>query len=344
MDLVRVFFSLKGRINRKTYWLAMMVLVVLIVISIMMEKSIEETLQRLGVIMYLVLVWPLIAVGVKRGHDLNMSGWWFLINIIPFGTLLIISAHGFVSGTKGPNRYGFQPKGDIHAIPKDQESAEQYDPRINEKFPSYLPSQIRDLISMFAKIAKSDGAVSKSELTMVDNFFQRVLKFTSDEREEAVKIFNKAKFSPVVYEVYASGFYDHYRNNISLLKFVLDFLYALAWADGQLSSEGEILISQTIEIFGVEHEAFSSHRQKREESHEHRVRRNKESYYAEILGLKGKFKPEELKTSYRNLAMQYHPDKVSHLGPKLKQVADEEMKKINEAYSYFAGAKREPGN
>ena len=33
--------------------------------------------------------------------------------------------------------------------------------------------------------------------------------------------------------------------------------------------------------------------------------------------------------------MQYHADKVNHLGEKLRKVAEEEMKKINEAHNYF---------
>ena len=32
---------------------------------------------------------------------------------------------------------------------------------------------------------------------------------------------------------------------------------------------------------------------------------------------------------------EYHPDKVSKLGSKLKKVAEEESKKINEAFEYF---------
>jgi DnaJ like chaperone protein len=33
--------------------------------------------------------------------------------------------------------------------------------------------------------------------------------------------------------------------------------------------------------------------------------------------------------------MQYHPDRVAHLGPKLREVAEHEMKEINEAYDFF---------
>jgi hypothetical protein len=60
-----------------------------------------------------------------------------------------------------------------------------------------------------------------------------------------------------------------------------------------------------------------------------------ERYYGAVLGLSGPVVFEEVKRQYRELAAQYHPDKVNHLGPKLKEVAEQEMKKINEAYEFF---------
>lgn len=59
------------------------------------------------------------------------------------------------------------------------------------------------------------------------------------------------------------------------------------------------------------------------------------AYYAHVLGLRGKISRDDVKRKYRELASQYHPDRVNHLGPKLKSVAEHEMKEINEAYEYF---------
>ena len=135
--------------------------------------------------------------------------------------------------------------------------------------------------------------------------------------------------------MYAKLFYRSFKENSVLLEIVIDFLFALKLADGELSSEEEILISQTVAIFGIQEERYQRTIEEKEQAQERRPKKDREAYYSEILGLKGKVAPELLKQHCGNLALQYHPDKVEHLGPKLKQIAEEEMKKINEAYAFF---------
>lgn len=60
-----------------------------------------------------------------------------------------------------------------------------------------------------------------------------------------------------------------------------------------------------------------------------------EMYYARILCLSGKVTLLEIKKSYHKLMKEYHPDKIENMGDKLKSLAAEETKKINEAYEYF---------
>jgi DnaJ like chaperone protein len=57
-------------------------------------------------------------------------------------------------------------------------------------------------------------------------------------------------------------------------------------------------------------------------------------YYA-VLGLEEGADFVEIKKAYRKLSMQYHPDKVGHLGDEFKKISEEKMKEINVAYDYF---------
>ncbi|HEY9597272.1 MAG TPA: DnaJ domain-containing protein, partial [Cyanophyceae cyanobacterium] len=56
--------------------------------------------------------------------------------------------------------------------------------------------------------------------------------------------------------------------------------------------------------------------------------------YYEILGLQPGASQADIKQAYRNLAKNWHPDRFSD-APQLKQKAEEEIKKINEAYQYL---------
>lgn len=72
----------------------------------------------LFLIWWLIVLIPSIAVGVRRLHDRNMSGWWYLLFIVlSFVPIIgIVAAIAFLvmmllDGTPGPNRYGPDPKG-----------------------------------------------------------------------------------------------------------------------------------------------------------------------------------------------------------------------------------------
>ena len=52
----------------------------------------------------------------------------------------------------------------------------------------------------------------------------------------------------------------------------------------------------------------------------------------EVLGVHPNASQKEINTSYRRLVQQYHPDKMSGLGPELREVAEQRMKEINSAY------------
>jgi DnaJ like chaperone protein len=51
-----------------------------------------------------------------------------------------------------------------------------------------------------------------------------------------------------------------------------------------------------------------------------------------VLGVSTDASPEQIKQAYRQLAGQYHPDKVVHLGEEFRELAERRFKEIQEAY------------
>jgi uncharacterized membrane protein YhaH (DUF805 family) len=82
------------------------------------DHPIATGLAAIGLLWTLFAIVPGIAVIVRRLHDRDMSGWWYLgfivASIIPFVgfigaiALLVLMC---LEGTKGPNRFGDDPKG-----------------------------------------------------------------------------------------------------------------------------------------------------------------------------------------------------------------------------------------
>ena len=52
----------------------------------------------------------------------------------------------------------------------------------------------------------------------------------------------------------------------------------------------------------------------------------------EVLGVRRGASKDEIVSRYRELVRQYHPDKVTHMAPEFREVAERRMKEINAAY------------
>lgn len=96
-------------------------------------------------------------------------------------------------------------------------------------------------------------------------------------------------------------------------------------------------INDILEKSGKQKDAYSSQNKREQEYRNQTVAPNKkgEAYYREVLNIKTHSSFVDIKNSYRMLAAQYHPDKVNHLGDKLKNLAEVEFKEINLAFEYF---------
>jgi uncharacterized membrane protein YhaH (DUF805 family) len=68
-----------------------------------------QPVSLLGAVFSLAVLLPNIAVGVRRLHDRDMSGWWYLLILIPILGALVLLWFFVQKGTDGPNRFGPDP-------------------------------------------------------------------------------------------------------------------------------------------------------------------------------------------------------------------------------------------
>jgi len=109
MEWVQLLFSFDGRISRQQFWLkftvpalAIYLIVIIAAPPLWFDKPFLATM--------VVLFWPWLAVGTKRCHDCNRTGWLQLIWLIPvIGPLSLLCYLGCVRGTPGRNRFGAEP-------------------------------------------------------------------------------------------------------------------------------------------------------------------------------------------------------------------------------------------
>lgn len=101
------YATFAGRASRAEFWwFALFTLLTALIINALFAPFLgQQTGATLAVVFLLVMLLPSLAVGARRLHDLNASGWWQLLHISGVGSLALYVWMTF-QGTPGANRYG----------------------------------------------------------------------------------------------------------------------------------------------------------------------------------------------------------------------------------------------
>ena len=120
--VLRKYAVFAGRARRKEYW-TFGLIHGLIIFALRYPNFLTGTIDpesHLGRIQMLYAFGtfiPLVAVSVRRLHDTNRSGWWFLMFLIPIVNLILFFSFMTQDGQPGENRYGPNPKTDPTSNP-----------------------------------------------------------------------------------------------------------------------------------------------------------------------------------------------------------------------------------
>lgn len=198
------------------------------------------------------------------------------------------------------------------------------------------------LVSLLAKVAKSDGRVSELEARLItqvlDDLSQKV-SGVSGVREYLKEVYNSQKENvDNAYETarnYKRAFNLNYDTCVARLTFFLN----LAYIDGEFNKSEQDIIRNIAYGFGIDKETldeiifkFDSFYGSRFGADHDEISQENDAF--EVLGLSKNASLEEVKARYKELVRQYHPDILMGRGES-KEVIERSTKKlqeINEAY------------
>ncbi|PSJ40376.1 DUF805 domain-containing protein [Allosphingosinicella deserti] len=105
----------KGRSTRTEYWLFQLQMPIVLGVGFAIGALVgtEWMTYILGGLLVLAFIpWFIasLAIGVRRLHDHDKSGWWLLIGLIPYVGGVIQLVLMLLPGDQGDNRYGYNPR------------------------------------------------------------------------------------------------------------------------------------------------------------------------------------------------------------------------------------------
>lgn len=198
------------------------------------------------------------------------------------------------------------------------------------------------LVSLLAKVAKSDGRVSELEARLItqvlDDLSQKV-SGVSGVREYLKDVYNSQKENvDNAYET-ARNYKRAFNLNYDICVARLTFFLNLAYIDGEFNASEQAVVRNIAYGFGIDKDTLDEIILKFDNFYSSRFKTNSNTGIEkndpfEVLGLSKSANFDEVKLRYKELVRQYHPDILMGRGES-KEVIESSTKKlqeINEAY------------
>ena len=178
------------------------------------------------------------------------------------------------------------------------------------------------VIVLGAKMAKADGVVTEAEIAT----FRRLFKVPPEEERNVARLFDQARRDADGYEPYARQLARLLKDRPAVLQELLNCLFHIAAADGRPGDAELAFLRNVAGIFGLDAAAFDRI------SAAHVGGADRDPYA--ILGVARSASVEEIRSRYRQLARENHPDRLVAQGlpAEFARTATVRMAAINAAY------------
>lgn len=105
--VLKKYAVFNGRARRKEYWTFTLINIVLLFCLVGIEEWFG--IPGLSFIYMLAVLLPTLGVTIRRFHDVNRSGWWILISVVPVIGSIVMLIFLLLESTPGENRFGPLP-------------------------------------------------------------------------------------------------------------------------------------------------------------------------------------------------------------------------------------------
>ena len=177
------------------------------------------------------------------------------------------------------------------------------------------------LIALAAKMTRADGVISPDELEAV----QRVLRVPPKEQKNMARVFNLAQEDVAGFDAYARQVARLYADNRAVLEDVLDVLFYIAYADGELHPAEESFLQHVAQIFTIPESHFKLIQARHDTSID-------DPYL--VLGVGRGYDNAQIREAWRVAVRDNHPDRLLARGvpSEMVHIATARMSAINRAW------------
>ena len=116
LQALKKYAEFSGRSRRMEYWYFVLFNIIVSIVLGVIDGLLGTSGSYAGAgllsgIYGLAVIIPTLAVTVRRLHDIDRSGWWILIALVPLLGAIVLLVFALLEGTPGDNQYGPNPKG-----------------------------------------------------------------------------------------------------------------------------------------------------------------------------------------------------------------------------------------
>ncbi len=191
------------------------------------------------------------------------------------------------------------------------------------------------LIALAARVAKADGVVTRDEVATLDRFLRDELGLGVEDRRVAARLFNQARDSRIPTSAFTDQLRRLYAPYPDRLRDLVTLLLRIAHADGRFDPREEALVRQIAAELGLTDADFAACLAAMGSAPPALA----EAYA--LLGLEPDASIEQIKTAYKRLVREYHPDVIQNKGlpADFLEFAKQKLQRINEAYAEIRAAR-----